>query len=1294
MLTDILSQSTAMPTREVQNDMPVAPNHVYVIPPGTNMVITGGVLQLSPRTETRGQFRPIDVFLRSLAHDRKHASIGVILSGGATDGTLGLEEIKAEGGITFAQDSSAIHDSMPRSAIAAGCVDFVLPPEEIAKEIARIARHPYVAPVDEVPIEEASGSDLKKVFELLRHNSGVDFTHYKRNTLFRRLTRRMVLHRLDGLKEYARFLQEMPSELEALYQDVLINVTSFFRNPECFDLLKTKVFPALTNQRSRHEPVRIWVIGCSTGEEAYSIAIAFVEYLEAAAKQVVLNVFATDLNAVGVERARLGLYPKTIAQDVSPERLRRFFSEVDGKYRVNKSLRDMVVFARHNVLADPPFSRIELISCRNLLIYLEPGLQQRIIPTLHYALQPNGYLWLGSSETIGTYRDLFESEDARQKLYTRKPGGARTAPNLQWRTRGQDFHALAPRPALAADVVTGATETYKEADRILLSRYAPPGVVINGDLDIVQFRGDTGLFLTPAPGKASLNLLKMLREGLLVGVRSAVHKAKREKIPVREEGLRVRSNGAYRTVDVEVIPLKANGGDASFLVMFVERHHAGAARPKPPRATKKAKQEDEAEVETRLKRELAATREYLQAVIEQQEAANEELQSANEEVQSSNEELQSINEELETSKEEIQSSNEELATVNDELHSRNLELSQSNNDLLNLIHSVQMPIVMLGSDLRIRRFTPAAEKMLNLIATDVGRPMRDIKLTIGATNLEEKLIKAIDTVTVIEEEVQDAAGHWFLLRIRPYRTLEDRIEGALMLLVDIDTLKRNQEELRRQANLLQQAHEPIFVWDYSGPVTYWNHAAEECYGYTRDHALGRARSELLQSDVPADFFRTALHDAGQWSGELTHTGRNGEQIVVDARMVLVSEPSGKLVLETHHPITQRKRMEQELRTRAVELAALDQRKNEFLAILAHELRNPLAPLSTGLHLIKEQIADGASRVETVKIMERQLRRLTQLVDDLLDISRITRGRIELRLEPIDLSSFLPEVVQGAQSVVNARDQELILSVPKHPLVIEGDPARLEQIFGNLLNNASKFSGRGSRINLSAQADMKRRQAVVSVTDAGVGIATEDLPNVFNLFTQVNPSMSRNTGGLGIGLNLAQELAHLHRGAITAHSAGLNQGSEFIVRLPLLRHAPTPPSQEPQRAHGDRTRRVLVVDDNQDAARSLAEILSLSGHDVSVQTTSKGALETIDGFRPDAIVLDLGLPSMDGFEVARRLRELPDGQRFLLIALSGYGQEEHRRHSREAGFDHHLTKPADLAVLLELLGSAVTDASAR
>ncbi|HEV8458110.1 MAG TPA: chemotaxis protein CheB, partial [Methylomirabilota bacterium] len=717
MLTEILSRATSMPVSEVTDQMAVEPNHVYVIPPGMNMAISQGTLRLSPREEIPGQHRVVDHFLHSLAEDQGHKAIGVILSGSATDGTLGLEAIKAEGGITFAQDDTAQHKSMPRSASAAGCVDFVLPPDQIGQEIARIARHPYVAPGAEADLEGAAREpNLGRVLEQLRFATGVDFSNYKRNTLYRRVTRRVVLHKMEGLGDYVRFLQSNPAEVEALYQDVLISITSFFRNPEAFEMLKGKVFPRLTQERSRHEPLRIWVLGCSTGEEAYSIAIAFAEFAEASGRQIPLQLFATDLNGAGIEKARAGIYSKTVTQDVSPERLRRFFVEMDGSYRITKSIRDACVFARHNVLSEPPFSRIDLISCRNVLIYLDPSLQQRVLAILHYALQPKGFLWLGGSETIGAYRDLFEIEDAKQKIYVKKLGATRVTVDLLPTLRGAEPRA-ASQPG--REVGGPGTDVQREADRLLLARYAPASVLINTDLEIVQFRGETGLYLAPAPGKASFNLLKMLREGLLVGVRGAVHKARRSEAPAREEDLRVKSDGGSRSVNVGVIPVKGNGGSEQFFLVLFEgaapspQPRAGQARRRSAkaRATGRRERESSEQEIARLKQELAATREYLQSVIEQQEAANEELQSSNEEVQSANEELQSTNEELETSKEEIQSSNEELATVNEELHNRNLELSQSINDFVNLLASVQLPIVMLGSDLRIRRFTPMAEKL-------------------------------------------------------------------------------------------------------------------------------------------------------------------------------------------------------------------------------------------------------------------------------------------------------------------------------------------------------------------------------------------------------------------------------------------------------------------------------------------------------------------------------------------------------------------------------------------------------
>jgi two-component system, chemotaxis family, CheB/CheR fusion protein len=1185
LLAEILSRTTAMPVTEVQAEPRVKPNRVYVIPPDRNMIISRGLLQLLPREEARGRYRPIDFFLRSLAEDQGHRAIGVILSGTATDGTLGLEAIKAEGGITFAQDNTAQQNSMPQSAVASGCVDFVLPPDEIAREIGRIARHPYVAPERRQAL--ASEPDLSKILEILRKVKGVDFSLYKTSTLYRRISRRMVLHKVEGLQDYARFLRKNPGEVEALYQDTLIRVTRFFRNPETFEALKARVLPKLFKNRSGQEPLRVWVPGCSTGEEAYSIAIAFAELTAARGSQVPVQVFATDLNEECIDKARAGVYSQNITHDVSPERLQRFFAEVDGSYRISKPIRDMCVFARHNVLTDPPFSQIDLISCRNLLIYLEPALQQKLVERLHYALKPAGFLFLGSSETISSYRALFEAEDARHKIYVKKPGTHRMAlgqPAGRYQGRAEPGHGPGRLQPAGADVQT-------EANRILLARYAPPGVLVNADLEILQFRGDTGPYLAPAPGKASLNLLRMAREGLLVTLRAAINKARKDNVPVREEGVQVKSDGGTREVNLEVVPVKgSSAGEGGFLVLFEEpapptslprgnRGRGKAPRPRTRAAAGEAAVERE---NARLARELAATGEYLQSVIEQQEAANEELQSANEEAQSANEELQSINEELETSKEEIQSSNEELATVNDELQNRNLELNQLNNDLINLLGSVEMAIIMLGQDLRVRRFTPMAGEIFNLVPTDVGRPINDIKLSLSIADLAPLLAEVIDTVSPREREVQDSQGRWYSLRIRPYRTLENTVEGAVILLVDVDTLKQLEEVLHQ---------------------------------------------------------------------------------------------------------------------RVEELAAADRSKNEFLALLAHELRNPLAPLRNAAHVLEAEGADGAAVEQARKMMTRQIRNMTRLIEDLLEVSRINRGQIGLRRERLELAVVLEQAVELTRHLIEARGQELSMSLPREPVYLDADPVRLEQVFGNLLNNASKFTLRGGHLwvtaELAADGPEPPGGVVVRVRDDGIGIAPETLPRVFDLFVQADRSFERARGGLGIGLTVVHRLVELHGGSVEAHSAGLGHGSELVVRLPVSAPASTAPER-----HGDAgdrivvgpvlspaavpPRRVLVVDDNVDSAESLALLLRLRGHEVGVAYDGPAALETAGAFHPEVVLLDIGLPGLDGYQVAGRLRRRRRTAGALLVALTGYGQEEDQQRAREAGFDHHLTKPVDLPVLYELL----------
>ena len=786
----LLASHTSMPVVQVIDGVRIQPNYVYVIPPNMRMEIQDSTLELSPRPGDRTQYTPIDTFFASLAGMTECRAIAVVLSGTASDGAIGVREVKAAGGITIAQTpESAKFDSMPRAAIATGMVDLVLTPAEIGAKLVEIARHPYVraprATRDEVEIDE---DQLKRVFDLLRPVSGVDFRHYKLPTIRRRLMRRMALHRLTDVDAYIKVLQSNPIELRGLFQDLLIHVTRFFREPDSFAALAQDVFPQIVRDRDQEHPIRVWVCGCATGEEAYSLAIALVEYLQKAQIDLRVQIFATDVSDTAIEHARAGVYSASIAADVGPDRLRRFFTRSDGNYRVNKLIRDMCVFARQDLTKDPPFSRLDLVMCRNVLIYMDTVLQKKLIALFHYALNAQGYLVLGQAETVGAQASLFSLVDKKYRIHRKKSGPV----GLPAMTFPVEYNAVSPKKRPPADVASAEKGLQVEVSRIILDRYAPAGVVVDSDLQIVQFRGQTGSFLEPAPGEASLSLLKMAREGLLYGLRTALHTVKKTKGPVRKEGLQVKSGSGWKPVTLEVIPMTALGR-MHYLVLFEEASRRSGDHATPPAAAKsKAAKPDDGKV-TLLQRELAASREYLQSIIQELEAANEELQSANEEILSSNEELQSTNEELDTAKEELQSTNEELNTVNEELHGRNEEMSRINSDLMNLVGSVQIAIVIVSSDLRIRRFTPMAEKVLNLIPADLDRSIGHINPNIDAPNLERLIIECMESVAPVERDVQDRQSRWYSLRIRPYKNLENKIDGAVLALFDVDLLKRSEE---------------------------------------------------------------------------------------------------------------------------------------------------------------------------------------------------------------------------------------------------------------------------------------------------------------------------------------------------------------------------------------------------------------------------------------------------------------------------------------------------------------------
>jgi two-component system, chemotaxis family, CheB/CheR fusion protein len=1309
-LAEILSRTTRMVVSEGKNDSPVRPNHIYVIPPGRDLIVSAGLLQLTAR-DLHGQHRPIDLFLHSLAEDRKHLAIAVVLSGTGTDGTIGLQGIKAEGGITFAQDASAQHHSMPRSAIASGCVDFVLSPEEIGQEITRIARSRLVGPSPDS--EEAMNQlNLADVVKTLQAATGIDFTNYKATTLRRRIARRMVIRKIESFTDYARFLRQRPGEVEALFQDILIHVTRFFRDPDSYEALKADVFPELVKNKSPQRPIRIWTLGCSTGEEAYSLAIALAEFAESTGVQIPAQIFATDLNEASIQKARAGAYPKSIAQDISAERLRRFFYEAEGNYRISKSIRELCVFSKHNVLADAPFARIDLVSCRNLLIYLQPVLQQYLMPILRYALNSGGFLWLGASETIASYRDFFEVQDSKHKIYKKRLGSgpAEVGFRLQRPSVVQSNFEPIEFPPRELE----RTQLYREGDRILLARYAPPSVLISSDLEVLQFRGDTSPYLAAAPGRATLNLLRMLREGLLPGVHAAVTKAGTERVPVRQENLQVKINGGFRSVTVEVVPINGiRPNEGGFLILFVEPADLTAAPPEAHQAGVEASGAGSVRSVTaqqqidRLHQELATVRDYLQSVIERQEAANEDLQSANEEVQSANEELQSVNEELETSKEEIESSNEELATVNDELNNRNLELNLLNNDLNNIFDNVETPFILVGRDLRIRRVTKQAEKTLNLSTADLGRPIAHLQLGAMVPDLGLLLMETIDKISDREREFRDYLGRWFSLRIYPYKTSDNKIDGAILTVVDIDSIKRTK---RLAEDMVATMREPLLVLDTNLRIQSASRAFYQLFQLTSADTENRFFHELGQGQWDNPDLRRRLQQVLQKDESFTDfsitqdfAGLGRRVMLLNARRLLQDEEQKPLILLAIEDVTTREEQQSVLVAtaerfgRTEELTRANRNKDEFLAMLAHELRNPLAPLSNAVEILATPGIDASYLEDARKVVQRQLKHLTRMIEDLLDISRITQGKIELRKSPVELVSILRDAAELSSSHLQSKGQTLDFPIPEQPVYLEADGTRLEQVFGNLLNNASKFSDNGAVISLHVEAPRPEdpiKEVVVRVRDTGAGIDPVALPQIFDLFVQANRSLDRSQGGLGIGLTLVRRLVEMHGGTVEAHSEGTGRGSEFSVRLPIpldpVQEAPGPrETGQPASVGTGPRKRILVVDDHEDSVTMMAALLRSRGYQVATARNGTAALEIANTFSPEIIILDIGLPEIDGYEIARRFRSIPPTAGTVIIALSGYGTQRDRSRTQEAGFDYHLTKPVAPEALFALLSQDLT-----
>ncbi|MFZ2470917.1 MAG: CheR family methyltransferase [Methanothrix sp.] len=822
ILTDLIRRYTRMQVFEVVDGMVVQPNCAYIIPPNRDMAFLNGTLQLMEPSAPRGQRLPIDFFFRSLAQDQRERAIGIVLSGTGSDGTLGVRAIKGEGGMVMAQNpKSTEYDGMPRSAIATGLVDYELPPADMPARLMAYAAHVFgrIPDATAVPTPRTENV-LKKIFILLRAQTGHDFSQYKPSTIHRRMERRMAVHQIETMDGYIKYLQQTPAEVEALFRDLLIGVTSFFRDPEAFKALQEQIIPRLFAGKSASSVIRVWSPGCSTGEEGYSLAILLAEHQEAMKQSFKVQVFATDIDSQAISTARAGLYPASIAADISPERLARFFTAEPGSsaYRINKSIRDMLVFSEQDVIRDPPFSKLDLISCRNLLIYMGGDLQKKLIPLFHYSLNPGGFLFLGTSETVGEFGDLFVALDRKLKLYQRKED----IQGIQRATLGRfmpPMTAIDPAlPQSAAKMAdTGRISLRDLTEKALLEQVAPAAALVNVQGDILYLYGRTGLFLEPTPGVAEINnILRMAREGLQRGLTIALHKAAGIKEIVHHPGLRVKTNGGFTTVNLTIRPV-ASGSSAThdaplYLVILEEATNFNAEQallaPLPADEGANGPDAYAALHIGELKQELRAKEEYLQTTNEELETTNEELRSTNEELQSVNEEMQSTNEELETSKEELQSVNEELATVNAELQTKVADLSRANNDMNNLLAGTGIGTIFVDHQLRILRFTPTATRILNMIGSDVGRPVGHI-----VTNLAnyDQLVANVKTVlnTLVpkEIEVQTQVGAWYTMRIQPYRTLENVIEGAVITFVDITDVKKTEVEMRENERLFKSLFE-------------------------------------------------------------------------------------------------------------------------------------------------------------------------------------------------------------------------------------------------------------------------------------------------------------------------------------------------------------------------------------------------------------------------------------------------------------------------------------------------------
>lgn len=1281
VMDELLARHTQITIHRVVDGMRVEANSIYLIPPKKELIISGCRLLLSDKDPELGLTLPIDIFFRSLAQDAGERAVGVILSGTGSDGSRGIHDIKAAGGFVIAQDlDSAKFDGMPKSAIATGDVDLILRPDQMPAALLSYIDHPAAAASTVLPNDPALLDGFGAICQLLRKSYDIDFSYYKRTTVARRVQRRLLMNQITDLEEYVARLRNDTHELNMLYKDLLIGVTKFFRDAEAFARIERDVVPELIAKARHNEELRIWVAGCATGEEAYSLAILIHEQLETAKQPLKAKIFATDVHPASLTVASAGTYSEASLSDVSPQRLERYFTHVKTGYQVTQELRQLVVFAPHNIIKDAPFTKLDLITCRNLLIYLEPAAQKKVLSLFHFALNTGGTVVLGPSESPGELADEFTPIDDRWKIYRKRRDKRLSADlrlplsigNLQTRQR----RGINPMAAVPTIPDAPLLRVYDE----MLKEFAPPSLLINDRRELVQSFSGAAEFLKLRDGRPSTDVFELVLPDLKAPLSTAVQQAAKKQSPITLTGIRVARPHDTVLIKVTVRPISDHHSDGEhFLVTLEPITDTKHVPPDRVEATEIDLSQASKDQCHSLEMELRYTKENLQATVEEMETSNEELQATNEELVASNEELQSTNEEL-------HSVNEELYTVNAEYQKKISELTELTSDMDNLLYSTEVGVIFLDPDLCIRKFTPKIAEVFHLLPLDIGRRIDSFSHNIHRAELLEDMKRVLRDKTPFETEVRVAESLTFLLRILPYRS-KSQIEGIVLTLIDISQLKRAETALLLMSKVFVDGSDPIIIEDLEGRITDVNAEALRTFGWDRHELLGKSVDVLIPQDerMRARELRSrCLEKGGLRNVETWNQNRRGERIPVLLTLSVLTNQSGHPVALASgvKDITERRRAEQLARDGV-------QKRDQFLAMLSHELRNPLGAALNATYALDHVPENGLpGEVKDVcRVIQRQTLQVSRLLDDLLDVSRITQGRIQIRREVLDLAQLLDDAVHAIRPQIDERGHRLVVDVAPGPVFVDGDASRLLQIIENLLANAAKYTSPGGQLRLSLTKE--DGEAVLRVADNGNGIPPHMLESIFEMFVQGEDTLDRTQGGMGIGLTLVRTLVNLHGGQVAAYSSGLGQGSEFVVRLPLAA-APAANFAEGNGAavQDPGPKRLVLVEDNDDSREMLQKLLQLDGHQVSAAKDGSQGLEMILNQSPDAAIIDIGLPGLSGYDVAQEVRRKLRHGNVCLIALTGYGRAEDRDAAYNAGFDAHLVKPLKPSELAQILGQRI------